>query len=98
MPEIQDEPDRIGARGGEIFGCYGAGLVKHVSTLQVGWCRHFCQAEVEYLDVPALLAESVHAGTTLSIFAVESAAFNQSLPRLIYLVHGRPLKLPFPDF
>src|SRR5580704_2274401 len=50
---------RGGARGGEIFGCYGAGLVNHVSTLQVGWCRHFCQAEVEYLDMPALRNEEI---------------------------------------
>ncbi len=29
------------------------------ATLQVNGCRHFCQAEVKYLDVPALRHEEI---------------------------------------
>src|SRR5208283_5480384 len=48
-----------GAHSGDILISCGAGFVENVPTVQVNVGRHFCQAEVKYLDVLALRHEEI---------------------------------------
>src|SRR5215469_920029 len=55
----EGDGSRGGARGGEILSCYGAGFEQDFSTMHINGHRHFCQAEVKYLDMPALRQEEI---------------------------------------